>query len=55
MTIDEYGNTSSASIPMSLSISVSSGRIKKDDLILIAVFGAGLTWGGAILRWNKDD
>jgi 3-oxoacyl-[acyl-carrier-protein] synthase-3 len=54
ITIDEYGNTSSASIPMSLSISASSGRIKKNDLILIAVFGAGLTWGGTILRWNKD-
>ncbi len=39
---------------MSLSISASSGRIKKNDLILIAVFGAGLTWGGTILRWNKD-
>ena len=55
ITIDEYGNTSSASIPMSLSISSSSGRIKKNDLILIVVFGAGLTWGGAILRWNKDE
>ncbi|HOJ15854.1 MAG: ketoacyl-ACP synthase III [Caldisericia bacterium] len=55
VTIDEYGNTSSAAIPMALSISSSSGRIKKNDLILIAVFGAGLTWGGAILRWNKDE
>lgn len=55
ITIDEYGNTSSASIPISLSISVSSGRIIKNDLILIAVFGAGLTWGGTILRWNKGE
>lgn len=55
ITIDEYGNTSSAAVPMALSISASSGRIKRNDLVLIAVFGAGLTWGGAILRWNKDE
>jgi 3-oxoacyl-[acyl-carrier-protein] synthase III len=54
VTIDEYGNTSSATVPMALSISSRSGRIKKDDLILTVVFGAGLTWGGAIIRWNKN-
>lgn len=55
ITINEYGNTSSAAVPMALSILASSGRIKRNDLILIAVFGAGLTWGGAILRWNKGE
>ena len=55
ITIDEYGNTSSATVPTALSISSRSGRIKKNDLILTVVFGAGLTWGGAIIRWNKND
>jgi 3-oxoacyl-[acyl-carrier-protein] synthase-3 len=54
ITLDEFGNTSSATVPMSLSVCAKSGRIKNGDLILIAVFGAGLTWGGILLRWNKN-
>jgi 3-oxoacyl-[acyl-carrier-protein] synthase-3 len=55
ITLDEYGNTSSATVPMALSVCAKSGRIKNGDLILIAVFGAGLTWGGILLRWNKNE
>lgn len=55
ITLDEYGNTSSATVPMSLSVCAKSGRIKNGDLVLIGVFGAGLTWGGLLLRWNKNE
>jgi len=55
ITLDEFGNTSSATVPMSLSVCAKSGRIKTGDLILIAVFGAGLTWGGILLRWNQHE
>jgi len=54
VTLDEYGNTSSATVPISLSVCTKSGRIKNGDLILIAVFGAGLTWSGALVRWNLN-
>ena len=46
-----HGNTSSASIPIALDECVSSGLIKKGDLILMASFGGGVTWGAALLRW----
>jgi 3-oxoacyl-[acyl-carrier-protein] synthase-3 len=50
-TLDEYGNTSSASIPLTLSLAKQDGRIKKDDIVLMVVFGAGLTYAGSIVRW----
>ena len=46
-----HGNTSSASIPIALDECVEVGRIKKDDLILLASFGGGVTWGGVLIRW----
>jgi 3-oxoacyl-[acyl-carrier-protein] synthase III len=46
-----HGNTSSASIPIALDECVETGRIKKDDLILMASFGGGVTWGGVLMRW----
>ena len=49
--ISRIGNTSSASIPICLDECVRSGRIKKGDLILMAAFGAGVTWGAALMRW----
>ena len=48
----EYGNTSAASIPLALDETVRQGKIKPGDVIVIAGFGAGLTWGGAILKWG---
>ncbi len=49
--ISRTGNTSSASIPICLDECVRSGRIKKGDLILMSAFGAGVTWGGLLVRW----
>jgi 3-oxoacyl-[acyl-carrier-protein] synthase-3 len=49
--ISRIGNTSSASIPICLDECVQSGRLKKGDLILMAAFGAGVTWGAVLMRW----
>ncbi len=51
INIERYGNTSAASIPIALDESVRSGLIKKGDLILLAAFGGGFTWGAALVRW----
>lgn len=47
-----YGNTSAASIPLALDEAVRSGKVKSGHTIAAAGFGAGLTWGSAILRWG---
>ena len=49
--ISRVGNTSSASIPICLDECVRSGRIQRGDLILMAAFGAGVTWGALLMRW----
>jgi 3-oxoacyl-[acyl-carrier-protein] synthase-3 len=49
--IERYGNTSAASIPIALDECARSGRLKPGDLVLMAAFGAGLTWGAALVRW----
>lgn len=49
--IDKYGNTSSASVPIALDEAVRQKRIKRDDIILLDAFGAGFTWGSALIRW----
>jgi 3-oxoacyl-[acyl-carrier-protein] synthase-3 len=46
-----HGNTSSASIPIALDECVEAGRIKEGDLVLLASFGGGVTWGGVLMRW----
>jgi 3-oxoacyl-[acyl-carrier-protein] synthase-3 len=46
-----HGNTSSASIPIALDECVESGRIQEGDLVLMASFGGGATWGGVLMRW----
>jgi 3-oxoacyl-[acyl-carrier-protein] synthase-3 len=50
--IDHTGNTSSASIPLALIDAVESGRCQDGDLILLAGFGAGMTWASAVWRWG---
>lgn len=52
ISVTEYGNTSSASIPLAIDKSQKNGGIKKGDTILIIGFGGGLTFAGAILKWN---
>ncbi len=52
-TIHKYGNTSSASIPISLVDDIAAGKVKDDDIIVFVGFGGGLTWGGICMRWGK--
>ncbi len=49
--IQRYGNTTAASIPIALHEAVQQGRIQKGQLVLLAGFGAGLTWGASLVRW----
>ena len=51
INIDRYGNTSSASMPITLDEANRAGRLKKGDVIAMMAIGAGMTWGGAVLRW----
>jgi 3-oxoacyl-[acyl-carrier-protein] synthase-3 len=51
INLDKYGNTSAASVAIALDEAVASGRVTRGDLILLMVFGAGLTWGAAIIEW----
>ncbi|MGH7641133.1 MAG: beta-ketoacyl-ACP synthase III [Candidatus Dormibacteria bacterium] len=52
--LDTAGNTSSASIPLALSKAADEGRLHPGDLVLMAGFGAGMTWASAVLRWGRD-
>ena len=49
--VERYGNTSAASVGIALDEAVKSGRIQRGDLVLLVVFGAGLTWGAAVIEW----
>jgi 3-oxoacyl-[acyl-carrier-protein] synthase-3 len=50
-TVERHGNTSAASIPLALDESVSAGRIKRGDTLLLEGVGGGFTWGGVLLRY----
>jgi 3-oxoacyl-[acyl-carrier-protein] synthase-3 len=49
--IQKYGNTTAASIPIALSEAVAGGRISRGDLVCLAAFGSGFTWGASLLRF----
>jgi len=49
--IMRYGNTTAASIPIALHEAIQAGRVKDGDLVVLAAFGAGLTWGANLIRW----
>lgn len=51
INIADYGNTSAATIPIALCEALEQGRIKKNDVIVMDAFGAGLTWGALVIRW----
>jgi 3-oxoacyl-[acyl-carrier-protein] synthase III len=51
--IDRTGNTSSASIPLALIDAIEAGRCQDGDLLLLAGFGAGMTWASAVWRWGS--
>jgi 3-oxoacyl-[acyl-carrier-protein] synthase-3 len=49
--LERYGNTSAGSIPLALDEAAAEGRFKEGDLLVLSGFGAGLTWGTAVMRW----
>lgn len=51
VNVDRFGNMSSATVPVALDEVVESGRIKEGDYVLMVAFGAGFTWGAAVLQW----
>ncbi len=51
VTVDQHGNTSAASIPMALDVSVRSGKIKKGDTLMLEGVGGGFTWGAVLLNY----
>ncbi|AMY05329.1 ketoacyl-ACP synthase III [Staphylococcus condimenti] len=53
VSVNKYGNTSAASIPLSIGQELENGRIKDDDVLVLVGFGGGLTWGAITLRWGK--
>ncbi|MEC3606609.1 beta-ketoacyl-ACP synthase III [Bacillus glycinifermentans] len=52
-TVHKYGNTSAASIPISLVEELEAGKIKDGDVIVMVGFGGGLTWGAIAMRWGR--
>ncbi|MCG3089652.1 beta-ketoacyl-ACP synthase III [Sporosarcina cyprini] len=52
-SVHKYGNTSAASIPISLYDDLAEGRVKDDDIIVLVGFGGGLTWGALCIKWGK--
>lgn len=53
VNIQKYGNTSAATVPIALCEALEQGRVKPGDNILVAAFGAGLTWGSGLLKWGS--
>jgi len=51
VNVDRYGNTSSASIPLALEQAVTEGRVGPGSVVMFVAFGAGFTWGSAVIRW----
>ena len=49
--IMSYGNTTAASIPIALTEAWEQGKVKEDDLVVLAAFGSGFTWGSVIMKW----
>ena len=52
VNIENYGNTSAATVPIALCEALEQGRVKPNSYLLTAAFGAGLTWGAAIIKWG---
>ena len=54
INIDKYGNTTGGTIPIALDEAVETGRLKNNDLLLLAAFGGGFTWGSVLIRWTAS-
>jgi 3-oxoacyl-[acyl-carrier-protein] synthase-3 len=52
VNVHKYGNTSAGTIPVALTEALEEGRVKPGDYVLLASFGAGLTWGAGLIRWG---
>jgi len=55
VNVDRYGNTSSASIPLALEQALSEGRVGPGAVVLFVAFGAGFTWGSAVIGGERAD
>lgn len=53
VNLDRYGNMSSASIPVALDEAYKNSLLNKGDMVLLVAFGAGLSWGSTLIKWNK--
>ena len=53
-SISRFGNTSAASIPITLCDAIDAGAIRSGDTVLLAAFGAGLTWGATVIEWEAQ-
>ena len=53
VNVHKYGNTSAGTIPVALAEALEEGRINPGDYILMATFGAGLTWGAGLVKWGE--
>lgn len=53
VNIEQYGNTSAATVPIALCEALEQGRVEPNSYLLTAAFGAGLTWGAALLKWGE--
>jgi 3-oxoacyl-[acyl-carrier-protein] synthase-3 len=51
LTVDRYGNTAAASVPITLDEAVRAGRLRRGDVVVLAAVGGGMTAGAAVLRW----
>jgi 3-oxoacyl-[acyl-carrier-protein] synthase-3 len=51
VNIQNYGNSSAATVPLALDEALRAGRVEKGKLVVLVAFGAGLTWGGTLIRW----
>jgi 3-oxoacyl-[acyl-carrier-protein] synthase-3 len=52
LSLSKYGNTSAASIPLTLAEGITAGKVRDGDLLLLVGFGAGFTWGASLIRWH---
>jgi len=51
LTVEQHGNTSAASVPLALDFALQQGKIKKDEVLMLEAFGAGLAWGSALVKY----
>lgn len=55
VSVDKYGNTSAASIPIALTEAIQAGKINKGDIVVLVGFGAGLTWASCVIKWSREE